>query len=88
MKRVIMHLVYQRPEARWHLMVHDASLASFDCRREALEAGHARGRHLFESEACFSQLIVHRMDGTIETEYELGHDPARLEESWGRLTRL
>ena len=74
MKRYVMHLVHRKTDDRWHLEHNGRSIAGFDSKAAASEAGQARGRALSESHQD-AQLVIHLQDGSIEKEYTYGHDP-------------
>lgn len=63
------HVVHER--GRWAVEGEHAKRSSsrHDTKDEAVE----RGRHL--ARARQGQLKIHKMDGTLETEYTYGHDP-------------
>jgi hypothetical protein len=74
MARAVMHLVHRNADGCWHLEQNGSDLGSYD-RKEAAEAdGKKRGKEL-ESKGLDAQLVVHRKDGSIETEWTYGHDP-------------
>jgi len=50
--------------------------ASFGSKAEAEEAGKKRGHELL-ARGQDAQLVIHREDGSIETEHTYGHDPRK-----------
>ncbi|MGN6518781.1 MAG: DUF2188 domain-containing protein [Dokdonella sp.] len=76
MVRYVMHLVHTNADGRWHLEHEGEDVGAFDTKAEAEEAGKARGNALWDSGKT-AQLVVHREDGSIETEYTYGKDPER-----------
>lgn len=74
--RTVIHLVHLNSDNRWHLKDGDRVLASFDSKDEALQEGKKRGNDL-HAKGTNAQLVVHRQDGSIETEHTYGDDPAR-----------
>lgn len=74
--RFVYHLVHRNADGRWHLnhVGGDDDVASFDTKEEARQDGERRGRqHANRGE--LAQLVVHREDGSIETEFTYGADP-------------
>jgi hypothetical protein len=76
MNRVVIHLVHRNADDRWYLESEGKDLFSYATKSEAVEAGKKRGNAL-ASDGRDAQLVVHREDGSIETEYTYGHDPRR-----------
>jgi hypothetical protein len=76
MAREVMHLVHKNSDDRWHLEQDGKDLGSFATKQEAEEEGKKRGRAL-EAKGQDAQLVLHRQDGSIETEWTYGHDPRR-----------
>jgi len=76
MARSIFHLVHKKADGRWHLEENAQSFASFGSKAEAEEAGKKRG-HDLHTRGQNAQLIIHREDGSIETEHTYGHDPRK-----------
>lgn len=76
MARLVLHLVHANSDGRWHLKDGERVLASFDTKAEALEEGKKRGSESQKS-GRDAQLMVHREDGSFETEHTYGHDPRR-----------
>lgn len=74
MNRKVYHLVHTSAVDHWHLKLEgvDGCIGSFTTKDRALE----RGRELGQAGGDV-QLIVHREDGSIETEHTYGHDPRR-----------
>lgn len=75
MKRKVYHLVHTSDDGHWHLKLEDVEgyIGSFTTKERGLERGRELG-------ACGddAQLIVHREDGSIETEHTYGNDPPRF----------
>lgn len=74
--RVVLHLVHTNSDNRWHLKAEGQVVGSFDTKEEALEEGKKRGNAL-HGKGTNAQLVVHRQDGSIETEHTYGDDPTR-----------
>lgn len=73
--RTVYHLVHRNIDDKWHLSVVGGSdVASFDTKEEARQEGERRGRQHGER-GELAQLVVHRQDGSIETEFTYGEDP-------------
>lgn len=74
--RTVYHLVHRNNDDKWHLSVVgcDSDVASFDTKEEARQEGERRGRQHGER-GELAQLVVHRQDGSIETEFTYGDDP-------------
>jgi hypothetical protein len=74
-RRTVYHLVHRNADGRWHLSaVGGDDVASFATKEEARQDGERRGRqHVGRGE--LAQLVVHREDGSIETEFTYGADP-------------
>ncbi len=74
--RTVYHLVHRKADGKWHLsqVGSDDEVASFYTKDEARQDGERRGReHVDRGERA--QLVVHREDGSIETEFTYGSDP-------------
>lgn len=73
--RVVYHLVNRNADDRWHLTVLGGDdVVAFATKEEARQEGERRGRqHVNRGE--LAQLVVHREDGSIETEFTYGADP-------------
>jgi hypothetical protein len=76
MARSVFHLVHKKADGRWHLEENGQSFASFGSKAEAEEAGKKRG-HELHHRGQDAQLVIHREDGSIETEHTYGHDPRK-----------
>jgi hypothetical protein len=76
MARAVMHLVHKNVDDRWHLEQNGSDLGSYDTREQAESDGKLRGRQL-EASGLDAQLVVHRKDGSIETEWTYGRDPRK-----------
>ena len=76
MARAVMHLVHKNADGRWHLEQNGSDLGSYHTKEHAEREGKKRGREL-ESSGLDAQLVVHRQDGSIETEWTYGHDPRK-----------
>lgn len=74
--RTVIHLVHLNADNRWHLKDGDTALGSFGTKDEALEEGKKRC-HALHDKGQNAQLVVHRQDGSIETEHTYGDDPTR-----------
>lgn len=74
MNRKVYHLVHTSDDGNWHLKLAgvDGYIGSFTTKQRALERGRELGNAGEDA-----QLIVHREDGSIETEHTYGNDPAR-----------
>lgn len=72
----VIHVVHAAVDDRWHLKHEGKSIARFDTKEEAEQAGKRRGDALFDS-GQEAQLVVHREDGSIESECTYGLDPVR-----------
>ena len=74
-KRIVYHLVHRNADDRWHLKEAGGDdIAAFDTKDQARQDGERRGReHVARGE--LAQLVVHRADGSIETEFTYGADP-------------
>ncbi|WP_386067065.1 DUF2188 domain-containing protein [Tahibacter sp. UC22_41] len=73
---VVYHLAHRYSDDRWHLRVigDGDDLATFEIKEEARQEGERRGRqHANRGEPA--QLIIHREDGSVETEFTYGFDP-------------
>lgn len=72
----VYHLVHRNADGKWHLshVGGDDDVASFTTKDDARQDGERRGRqHANRGE--LAQLVVHREDGSIETEFTYGSDP-------------
>lgn len=71
-KRKTYHLVYTKESKQWKVEIEGASRASsvHENKKSALDAARELARNQQPS-----QLVVHNMDGTIQTEYTYGDDP-------------
>jgi hypothetical protein len=76
MERKIRHLVHQ-DDGLWHLEEDGESKATFDTKQEAEAEGQRWGNAL-KSRGTNAQMVIHREDGSIETEYTYGEDPRRF----------
>ena len=76
MARAVMHLVHKNADDRWHLEQAGQDLGSYDTKEAAETEGKRRGKEL-EAKGLDAQLVVHRKDGSIETEWTYGHDPRK-----------
>jgi uncharacterized protein DUF2188 len=76
MARAVMHLIHKNADNRWHLEQDGKELGAFDTKEEAETEGKRRGNES-EGRGQDAQLVVHRQDGSIETEWTYGHDPRR-----------
>lgn len=75
MKRQVLHVVHAGADGHWHLNQEGGSnVGSFDTRQAAIEAGRSRAKDA-HTRGGRSQLVVHREDGSFETEYTYGDDP-------------
>ncbi|MEO8673297.1 MAG: DUF2188 domain-containing protein [Tahibacter sp.] len=75
MKRIIYHVVHKNADSRWHLEeAGGGDLSSHDSKGAAVEDGKARAKALHD-QGTNAQLIIHRQDGSIETEHTYGDDP-------------
>lgn len=74
--RTVVHLVHKNADDKWHLESHGRSLGYFDTKQEAVAHGKKLGQEL-GAKSLDAQLVVHREDGSIETEWTYGHDPRR-----------
>jgi len=71
--RTIYHVVYDSDEQHWEVKRQGAERASFvfETKEEAIEKARAVAKNNKPS-----QVIVHKKDGVIETEWTYGDDPA------------
>lgn len=77
MKRQVLHVVHAGADGRWHLNREGGSNeGSFDTKQSAVEAGRSRAKDV-HTRGGLAQLVVHREDGSFETEYTYGDDPRR-----------
>lgn len=70
--RVIYHVVPDSKAGVWHIKLqrNPVPVATFETKAEAVAAGRVLGRS-----HELGQLIVHKANGQIETEYTYGKDP-------------
>lgn len=70
--RTIYHVVYDSDERHWEVKLQGAQRASFvfETKEKAIEKARALAKNNRPS-----QVIVHKMDGTFETEWTYGDDP-------------
>jgi hypothetical protein len=73
-QRTVYHVVYDSDGKQWRVLRENASRASsvHTTKKEAIAAG----RKLAKSHVP-GQLVIHKRDGSIETEYTYGNDPER-----------
>lgn len=72
-KRTVLHVSPARGGDGWELKQERSSeRKQFALKAEAIEAGRKRARS-----APLGQLIVHRRDGSMQTEWTYGSDPRR-----------
>lgn len=76
MARIVYHVVHKNADDGWHLEENARSIARFKTKDEAIDAGRKKGNNLHVGRKD-AQLLIHREDGSIETEYTYGHDPRR-----------
>ena len=76
MARAVMHLVHRNADGRWHLEQAGQDLGAYEIKAAAEVEGKKLGQEL-ESKGLDAQLVVHRQDGSIETEWTYGHDPRK-----------
>jgi hypothetical protein len=76
MARAVMHLVHKNADGKWHLEQAGQDLGAYETKEEAERDGKKRGQGL-EAKCLDAQLVVHRHDGSIETEWTYGHDPRK-----------
>ncbi len=71
--RQIYHVTFDSKMAQWHVkhQRNPQPVASFRTKEQAVSAGREIARA-----AGLAQLIVHKQNGQIETEYTYGNDPA------------
>ena len=77
MRRYVMHLVHRKADGKWHLEHVGRSIFAFDTKDEAVDAGQTRGHRLREV-GTTAQLVIHREDGSLETEFTYGEDPQEV----------
>jgi hypothetical protein len=77
MTRAVIHLVHKNADDKWHLESAGKQLGAFDTKGEAEQRGKELG-HQLEGRGQNAQLVVHRKDGSIETEWTYGHDPRNI----------
>lgn len=72
MARNVYHVTYRSSDTKWQVKKtgNDHASSVHDLKEEAIAAG----RTLAKANQP-SQLVIHKMDGTIETEYTYGGDP-------------
>jgi hypothetical protein len=68
-----MHLVHKNADGRWHLEQAGQDLGAYEIKAAAEAEGKKLGQEL-EAKGLNAQLVVHRQDGSIETEWTYGHD--------------
>jgi hypothetical protein len=76
MTRFVMHVVYATMPGAWHIQRNGESLVAFNTKADAVVAGQLHGRKL-ASQGGNALLVLHREDGSIETEYRYRCDPRR-----------
>jgi hypothetical protein len=76
MPRFVMHVVHGTMSGAWHIERDGKSLVAFNTKADALVAGQLHGRTL-ASEGGSALLVLHREDGSIETEYRYQSDQRR-----------
>lgn len=76
MARAVIHLVHKKADNMWHLEQAGQDLGSYETKDAAEREGKARGQGL-EAKGLDAQLVVHRQDGSIETEWTYGNDPRK-----------
>lgn len=71
--RQVFHVVHSNAAGVWQIKLqkNPQVLSTYRTKEEAVAAGRVIARA-----AGLGQLIVHKLDGTIETEYTYGQDPA------------
>lgn len=77
MARFVMHVVYETMPDAWHIQRDGRSLVAFDTNADAVVAGQLHGRKL-AAQGADGLLVVHREDGSIETEYRYRCDHRRV----------
>ena len=77
MARFVMHVVYETLPAAWHIQRDGRSLVAFNTKADAVVAGQLHGRKL-ASQGGNALLVLHREDGSIETEYRYRCDHRRI----------
>jgi hypothetical protein len=73
-QRTVYHVVYDSDGKQWRVLRENASRASsvHATKKEAITAGRKLAKNHVPS-----QLVIHKRDGSIETEYTYGDDPER-----------
>jgi hypothetical protein len=71
-----MHVVHETMLDAWHIKRDGQSLVAFNTKADAVVAGQLHGRKL-ASQGGNALLVLHREDGSIETEYRYRCDPRR-----------
>jgi hypothetical protein len=77
MVRFVMHVVYEALPGAWHIQRDGQSLVAFNTKADAVVAGQLHGRKL-ASQGGNALLVLHREDGSIETEYRYRCDHRRI----------
>ncbi|ANB18254.1 Hypothetical protein I596_2242 [Dokdonella koreensis DS-123] len=71
----MIHLVHLDADDRWHLQETSGySIGAFPSREQALQQGRQLGSTI-QHDGGLAQLVVHRLDGSIETRHSYGEDP-------------
>jgi len=78
MTRFVMHVVYETLPGAWHIQRDGQSLVAFNTKADAVVAGQLHGRKL-ASQGGNALLVLHREDGSIETEYRYRCDHRRAD---------
>ncbi len=77
MSREVFHIVHTQDDGKWHVSkVGGANVSRHDTKDEAVTAGRKLARELHQS-GGLAQVVVHREDGSFETEHTYGDDPRR-----------
>lgn len=74
MARSVFHVVHKKADGRWRLEEHAKAFASFGSKSEVEEAGKKRGQDM-HARGKDAQLVIHREEGSIDTEHTYGYDP-------------
>lgn len=71
-ERKVYHVVWDESDSRWEVQFEGSQRASetYETKEEAVDAARRLAQNYKPS-----QLIVHRKDGEIQTEYTYGDDP-------------
>ena len=74
--RIVYHLVHRNADGQWHLAPagERGGGDAYPTKDAGIQAGQRAG-HAHVSRGERAQLVVHREDGSIETEYTYGDDP-------------